>query len=331
MASTPSAAILGLGSYAPARRMPNQEFEKLIDTTDEWITTRTGIRSRRVAAPGENTSDQSVQAAKRAIADAGLTPQDLDLILVATSTPDYPFPSTACIVQEKLGLGEKKVPAYDIQAACTGFMYGLSTATAYVRSGMAKNVLMIGAETLSRIMDYQDRSVCILFGDGAGAVVVGKDNGKSPIIQDVRMGADGRGAQDIIMHGGGCVNPASKSTLDERMHYMRVNGREVFRFAVTIVVDMLKEAMETHNLKASDIGMIIPHQANIRILESASERLGLPMELFATNLAEYGNTSAASIPLAWDEVRAAGKIPAGKPIILLAFGGGVTWSWAVLK
>ena len=331
MASTPSAAIVGLGSYAPARRMPNQEFEKILDTTDEWISSRTGIRSRRVAAPGENTSDLAVQAAKKALEDAKLTPEEIDLIIVATSTPDYPFPATACIVQQKLGLGEKKVPAFDIQAACTGFMYGLSTATAYVRSEMAKNVLLIGAEALSRIMDYQDRSVCILFGDGAGAVVVGQPAANFPIIQDIKMGADGRGANDIIMHGGGCVNPASKNSIDERLHFMRVNGREVFRFAVTIVVDMLKEAMETHNLKASDIGMIIPHQANIRILESASERLGLPMELFATNLAEYGNTSAASIPLAWDEVRAAKKIPEGKPIILLAFGGGVTWSWAVLK
>ena len=333
MASQYPAAILGLGSYAPTKRLTNQDFEKTLDTTDEWITSRTGIKARHIAAPGQQTSDLCVLAAQKALEDARMKADEIDLIIVATSTPDYPFPATACILQNKLGISEKKMPAFDIAAACTGFMYALSTATAYVRGGMAKRVLVVGAEEISRIMDYQDRSVCILFGDGAGAVVVGApEAGRNQlIVDDIRMGADGRGSGDIIMHGGGCVNPATQATLDERMHYMKVNGREVFRFAVTILVDMLKEAMDVHQLKPEQIGLIIQHQANIRILESACERLGLSMDMFALNLAEYGNTSAASIPLAWDEARRDGRIPAGKPVILLAFGGGLTWSWAVLK
>lgn len=327
------ASILGTGSYVPAKKLTNQDFEKTLETTDEWITTRTGIKSRRVAAEGESTSDLCVKAAQLAMADAGVQPGEIDLIIVSTLTPDYLMPSTACVLQKKLGLSESGVPAFDINAACSGYIYALSTAKAYIQSGQAKNVLIVGAEVLSRVLNYQDRSTCILFGDGAGATVVGRhrSGGKSHKIREVNIWADGRDTESLLIPAGGTVHPATHTTVDEKMHCVKVNGKEVFRFAVSKMLGMVKEIIDRNGWKADDIGRIIPHQANYRILESACERLNLPMDLFFTNLSEYGNTSAASVPLALDEACRMGKLPAGKPVVLVAFGAGMTWASAVIE
>lgn len=333
MASDLTAAILGTGSYVPERRLTNADLEKTLNTSDEWITTRTGIKERRIAAEGEVTSDMCLKAAQLALENAGLTPDDLDLIIIATLTPDHPMPSTGCILQQKLGLGEKGVPGFDLNAACSGYLYALSCAKAHIASGMAKTVLVVGAESLSRIVDYQDRGTCILFGDGAGAAVVGLPREGRPAhrIKAVNLWADGRGGEQLIIPAGGARQPASHASVDERLHYVRVNGREVFRFGVTKMVDMIQRLMAEHSLKPEDIGLIVPHQANIRILDSATERLGLPPELFFTNLEQYGNTSGASVPLALDEAARQGRIPQGKAVLLLGFGAGLTWASALLE
>jgi 3-oxoacyl-[acyl-carrier-protein] synthase-3 len=327
------AAILGLGSYAPEKVLTNHDFTKFLDTSDEWITERTGIKRRHVVAKGESTSDLAERAGRAAIKDAGLEPKDLDFVLVATFSPDYITPATACAVQEKLGLGEVGTPACDINAACSGFLYGLATAKCYVESGLARNVLLVGAEAISRFTNYQDRTTCILFGDGAGSVVVGRAREKkqSHVIKEVRIWADGRGKGQIITPAGGSVHPPSHQSVDEHLQCIRMNGREVFKFAVGRFMDMLQEVLTTYNLKAKDIGAIVPHQANVRIIDSAVERLGLPRELFLLNIQEYGNTSSASIPLALDEAHRQGRVPAGKPVIMLAFGGGLTWGWALVE
>ncbi len=255
------------------------------------------------------------------------------MILVGTITPDYQFPSTACVLQNKLGIAKAPISAFDLCAACSGFGYGLATAQAYIGSGMAKRVLVVGAEILSRIMDYSDRSPCILFGDGAGAAVVGphRNDGPSHKILSTRMHADGSGANLLYIPAGGSALPSSPATISEKMHTLRMGGRDVFRFGVTAVISMISDAMARHNLKVEDIGAIIPHQANIRIIEAAVERLKLPMDLFVMNLHNYGNTSAASIPMALDEAHRAGRLPSGKPVILAAFGAGLTWSSTVLQ
>lgn len=336
MSALQTAAIYGTGAYAPEKILANDDFARLykLDTGDEWITTRTGIKRRHIAADNEVTSDLCVKAARNALADAQLAPQDIDMIIVGTITPDYHFPSTACILQEKLGLAERSVGAFDLSAACSGFGYGIATAQAYVGSGMCRHVLVVGAEILSRIMDYTDRATCILFGDGAGAAIVGptRTNGPSHEILSTRMHADGKGACLLSLPGGGSARPVSAASVAEKLHFLRMGaGKEVFRFGVTVVIEMLTDVMARHNLKAEDIGAIIPHQANVRIIEAAAERLKLPMDKFFMNLQEYGNTSAASIPLALNEAARAGKIPAGKPVILVAFGAGLTWSSVVLK
>ena len=328
-----SAAIYGTGAYTPAKSLTNEDFARTLDTSDEWITTRTGIKSRRIAAPEEATSDLCANAARAAIDSAGIKASDIDLIIVGTITPDYPFPSTACVLQDKLGIAEKNIGAFDLSAACSGFIYGMSTAQAYINSGMAKNVLVVGAEIISRLIDYTDRSTCILFGDGAGAVVMGptRNDGPSHEVLSTKIYADGRGAKLLHIPAGGSRRPASRVTCDEKQHYVQLDGREVFRFGVITAVDLIKDAMARHNLKKEDIGAIVPHQANIRIIESAAERLELPLDLFITNIASYGNTSAASVPIALDEASRNGRLPKGKPIIMLAFGAGLTWTSAVLQ
>ncbi|MCZ7644168.1 MAG: ketoacyl-ACP synthase III [Planctomycetota bacterium] len=326
------AALLGLGSFVPAKKLTNADFEKMLDTSDEWITSRTGIKSRHIATLEETTSDLCVPAAKAALADAGIPASEIDLVIVCTLTPDYMMPSTACVLQNKLDLSGRGVPAFDLNAACSGFLYGLSTAKAHVESGQARNVLVCGVEILSRVLDYKDRSTSILFGDGAGAAVIGRQraDGSGHAIREVNLWADGTDFQHIIIRAGGTVHPTTEKTVQENMHCVQVAGREVFRFAVTKMVEMIQSMMERHKLDASAIGKIIPHQANYRILESACERLNLPMDLFVTNLAEYGNTSAASVPLALDEAYRGGQIPKGKPVLLAAFGAGLTWASAVI-
>ncbi|MGD0094104.1 MAG: beta-ketoacyl-ACP synthase III, partial [Planctomycetota bacterium] len=323
----------GVGSYVPRETLTNEYFTRTLDTSDEWITSRTGIKERRKAAPDQATSDLCLQAARAALKDAGVTAQDLDLILVGTITPDHPTPSAACLLQQKLGLGAKPFGVFDLSAACSGFLYCLSTATAYIQAGMATRVLVVGAETLSRVVDWSDRRTCILFGDGAGAVVMGpaRADGPSHTILSTRIFADGQHARLISIPAGGSAQPATRATCDEKLHYIRLDGREVFRFGVTKAVEMIEEAMARHNLKAADVGAIIPHQANIRIIEAAIERLELPPELFITNLRSYGNTSSASVPLALDEAHRAGRLPPGKPVIMLGFGAGMTWASAVVQ
>jgi 3-oxoacyl-[acyl-carrier-protein] synthase-3 len=327
------AAIYGSGSYTPDKILSNQDFSKTLDTSDEWITTRTGIKERRIAAPGQATSDLCFEAAKRALHDAKVAAEELDLIIIGTITPDFPFPSAACILQQKLGIAGKHIPAFDLSAACSGFIYAMSVAQAFIQSGTAKRVLIVGAEVLSNIVDYTDRTTCILFGDGAGAAVMGpvRTDGPSHTVLSTRMYADGEGAMLLHVAAGGSLRPVSAATVNEKQHYIRLGGREVFRFGVTVAVDLIKEAMERHNLKAEDIGAIVPHQANIRIIESAAERLNLPLNLFVTNIERYGNTSAASVPMALDEAHRAGKLPPGKPVIMLAFGAGLTWTSAVVQ
>ncbi|HLX60973.1 MAG TPA: beta-ketoacyl-ACP synthase III [Planctomycetota bacterium] len=333
MSAVLQSAIYGTGAYVPKKVLPNEYFAKTLDTSDEWITTRTGIRRRHIAADDQATSDLCLHAAKAALDDSKVPAGELDLILVGTITPDYEFPSTACLLQDKLGLSHTHIGAFDLSAACSGFGYGLATAQAYIGSGMAKRVLVVGAEILSRLLDWSDRTTCILFGDGAGAAVVGpaRNDGASHTILSTRMHADGSRAMLLSVPAGGSARPTSAATVAEKMHYLRMGGREVFRFGVTAVIDMLSDVMERHKLSVEDIGAIIPHQANIRIIESAIERLKIPMDLFVMNLHEYGNTSAASIPMALDEASRAGRLTKGKYVILVAFGAGLTWSSTVLQ
>lgn len=328
-----SAAIYGTGSYVPRKTLSNEDFARTLDTSDEWITQRTGIKERRIAAPDQATSDLCLHAARAALKDAGVAAHDLDLIIIGTITPDYPTPSTACLVQQKLGLGDKTIPAFDLSAACSGFIYGLAIAAAQVATGMAQRVLVAGSEATSRIVDYTDRKTCVLFGDAAGAAVVGppRADGPSHLILSTSLHADGRCADLISVPAGGSARPATPETCRDKLHYLRLDGREVFRFGVLKAVEMIKDAMARHNLTPADIGAIIPHQANIRIIEAAIERLALPRELFIVNLERYGNTSSASVPLALDEAHRAGRIPKGKPVIMLAFGAGMTWASAVVQ
>ena len=333
MSALQTAAIYGTGAYVPEKILTNDDFARTLDTSDEWITTRTGIKRRHVAAQDEATSDLCLHAARLALVNSGIAAEDLDMIIVGTITPDYQFPSTACVLQDKLGLSPTKIAAFDLSAACSGFGYGLATAQAYIVSGMAKRVLVVGAEILSRIMDYKDRTTCILFGDGAGAAVVGQARAEGPShsILSTRIHADGNGAQMLYIPAGGSKLPTSAATMAENMHTLRMGGREVFRFGVMTVIDMITDAMARHNLTIDDIGAIIPHQANIRIIEAAAERLKIPMDKFVMNLHNYGNTSAASVPMALDEANRGGRLPAGKPVILAAFGAGLTWSSTVLQ
>lgn len=333
MAHDVTAAILGLGSFVPAKILSNADFEKSLDTSDEWITSRTGIKRRHIATAEQSTSDLCLPAAQAALADAGMNADAIDLILVCTLTPDYQMPSTACVLQHKLGLSGRGVAAMDLNAACSGFLYGLASAKAYVESGMAQNVLVIGVEILSRVLDYTDRSTCILFGDGAGAAVVGKhrlNDPKSHALREVKIFADGTDHQHIIIKAGGTVHPTTARTIDEKMHYVQVAGREVFRFAVTKMVEMIQGTVERHGLTIDQVGRIVPHQANYRILESACERLSIPPEKFVVNLEEYGNTSAASVPLALEEAYRGGQLEPGKKVILAAFGAGLTWASALI-
>ena len=333
MSALQTAAIYGTGAYVPEKVLTNDDFARTLDTSDEWITTRTGIKRRHIAAADQPTSELCFRAAKAALENAGVAAEELDMIVVGTITPDYQFPSTACVLQNKLGIAKSQIGAFDLSAACSGFGYGLATAQAYIASGMAKRVLVVGAEILSRIMDYTDRTTCILFGDGAGAAIVGpsRTDGPSHTILSTRIHADGSGANLLYIPAGGSALPTSAATLAEKMHTLHMGGREVFRFGVTTVIEMIVDAMERHNLKVEDIGAIIPHQANIRIIEAAIERLKMPMDLFVTNVHNYGNTSAASVPMALDEANRAGRLPAGKPVILAAFGAGLTWSSTVLQ
>lgn len=321
--------IAGTGSYLPEKRLTNFDLEKMVETTDEWIVQRTGMHERRVAADDQATSDLALEASKRAIESAGLTPQDIDMIMVGTITPDTVFPSTACILQHKLGA--RMVPAFDLAAACSGFIYALSMARTQVASGAMDNILVVGAEVLTRVTDYQDRGSCILFGDGAGAAVLTPATDDVSYIVDTHMAADGSGGEMLILPAGGSRHPATHETVDRRMHYMVINGRAVFKEAVATIVRLVDESLERCHLQRSDIKMVIPHQMNARIIESAAKRLDIPMEKIFINLDKYGNTSAATIPIALDEAARQGVIERGDLIALVTFGGGLTWGSSLIR
>jgi len=321
--------IRGTGHAVPPRVMTNADFEAFLDTSDEWIQTRSGIRERRIAAADENTLTLATNAAQEAMTNANLSPQDIDLIVVATCTPVTPLPATACQLQHALGCGT--VPAFDLQAACSGFVYGLVTSAYLMQSKQYKNCLVVGAETMSRITDFEDRSTCVLLGDAAGAAILTQADNKLSGLYDHALGADGGGAQLIWVPAGGSAEPASTKTVNERLHYMRMKGREVYKFAVTRMQEVVVSALERAGINAEELALVIPHQSNLRIMESAREKLGLPPEKMVVNIDRYGNTSAASIPLALDEAWRDKRIKRGDWVLLAGFGAGLTWGSALLR
>ena len=323
-----SSVINGVGSYVPTNVVDNFELSKKVDTSDEWITTRTGIRARRIASKEEATSDIALQAAKAALVDSNLKPQDIDLVIIATITPDMAFPSTACLLQDKLGI--PKVACFDIEAACSGFLYALDIADGMLSSKRYKNALVVGAEKLSSIMDWEDRTTCVLFGDGAGAAVV-SSGGNGTKILGFKSGADGSNPSLLHQPAGGSLNPASEKSLSDRGHFLKMNGREIFKSAVRVMERAARDLLLEHGLKEGDIDHVIPHQANARIVESLSQRLAIPLDKFFCNLDKYGNTSAASIPIAFDEARKASIFKEGQLGLMVAFGAGLTWSAVLVR
>ena len=321
------AGIVGVGSYVPKNIISNFDLEKIMDTSDEWIKTRTGIRERRIVDENEATSDLATKAALNAIKDANLTPEDIDLIIVATITPDMIFPSTACLVQANIKA--TKAACFDLEAACSGFIYGITVAKQFIESDTYKHVLVIGAEALSRILDYEDRSTAILFGDGAGAVVMGPVSEGG--VLSTSLGSDGNGKDYLNIPAGGSKTPASEDSIKNRLHFIKMAGNDVFKFAVRIMQDASVECIESANLEIQDIDYLIPHQANIRIIEASAKRLKLSMNKVYVNLDKYGNMSAASIPVALDEAYREGKIKKGDNIVLVGFGGGLTWGASVVR
>lgn len=319
--------IIGTGSYVPEKVLTNQDLEKMVETSDEWIVTRTGMKERRIARNDEFTSDMGVEAAKRALEAAKLDPQAIDLVLVATLTPDYIFPSTACLIQDRLGA--TKAAAFDIQAACTGYLYALSVAKAFVESGMYKNVLIIASEKLSSITNYKDRNTCILFGDGAAAAVISSE-GTGLIIRDVNLGADGQQAELLMLPAGGARMPASEKTLACDLHYIKMDGKEVFKHAVRRMESAAKKSLDRAGLKEEEISWLVPHQANMRIIEALAKRFQVPLEKVFLTIHKYGNTSASSLGIALDELLREHPHKKDDNILLAAFGGGLTWGAAVL-
>ncbi|MEC0229324.1 beta-ketoacyl-ACP synthase III [Paenibacillus alba] len=319
--------VLGTGKYVPERILTNQELETMVETNDEWIVSRTGIRERRIAAEGQATSDLCYEASLLAMASAGITADQLDLIIVATITPDMSFPSTACVLQEKLGA--KKAAAFDLSAACSGFVYGLANASNFIATGTYKYALVIGADCLSRITDYTDRNTCILFGDGAGAVVIGEVP-EHRGFKSFELGADGTGGPLLKIEGGGSRNPASQNSIDQRLHYIYMAGAEVFKFAVRIMGNAADEALRKAGWEKADIDLLVPHQANMRIIQASLNRLELTDDKCMINLDKYGNMSAASIPVALAEAAEQGRLNEGDRIVLVGFGGGLTWGASAL-
>lgn len=319
--------ILGTGYYVPEKIITNFDLEKIVETSDEWIKTRTGIEQRRKARDDEYTSDMGVKAAENAIKNANLKKEDIDLVITATITGDYPWPSTATIIANKLGLSD--VPAFDISAACSGFIYGLKLADSLIKSGDFKNILLVASEKLSAITDWTDRNTCVLLGDGAGAVIIGRSE-TGEILSTV-IHSDGSKLELLYQPGGGCVNPASEETVKNRLHYLKMNGADIFKLAVEKMPEVLEKALIKANIKPEQIDFVIFHQANIRIINNIAKRFGWPAEKNIVNIQKYGNTSAATIPIALAEAIEQGRIKKGNLIALSAFGAGLTWAGAVLK
>lgn len=321
------ARITGLGSYLPEKILSNQDLEKMVETSDEWIVSRTGMRERRIARDDEFSSDMGSEAARIALEKAAILPADLDLILVATMTPDYVSPSTAALIQASLKAS--KAAAVDLQAACTGYLYALSMAKAYVESGMARHVLVVATEKMSSIIDYTDRNTCVLFGDGASAAVV-SCQGRGLAIDTISLGADGELAQLVAIPAGGSRAPASHETVDGRQHYFKMNGKEVFKHAVRRMAAAAKNCLEVSHLAIKDVNWIVPHQANIRIIEAIASQLDFPLDKVYRTLHKYGNTSGSSVAIALEELCRVEGLKKGERCLLVAFGGGLTWGAALL-
>lgn len=319
--------IAGLGSYVPEKVLTNFDLEKMVETTDEWIRTRTGIQERRVAAKGQSSSDLGVEAARKALEAAGITPLDLGLIVVATITPDMLFPSTACMIQQKLGA---RCGAFDLAAACSGFPYALSVAEAFVKSGQHEHVLVVGTEVLSGFIDWSDRSTCVLFGDGAGAAVVSRSRNGNSIIASY-LGSDGSQGNILKIPGGGSAHPTTAETLAQGLHFLKMEGSEVFKVAVRTMDLAVREVVKRGGIEVADIDWLIPHQANMRILNAVSERLQIPLEKIVVNVDRYGNMSSASTVVAFDEAVRSGRVKTGDKIVLVAFGGGLTWASTLIE
>ncbi len=323
------AALKSIGAYVPKKVLTNKDFEKMVDTSDEWIRKRTGIEKRHIAAEDESTSDLAAKACEAAIVRSGLDKSEIDAIICATISPDYLcMPSTACLIADKIGI--KNVPSFDISAACSGFVYALAIAKSFIESKMFKNVLIVGAEKLSSIVDYTDRTTCVLFGDGAGAAVISATDKKEEAIIDVKISSDGTYQDFLITPGCGSKNPCSKEVLENRLNYIKMKGNETFKLAVKTLTNDVLEIMKENGLKSEDIDYFIPHQANYRIIEAVRSKMNFPKEKTVLTVAKYGNTSAASIPMAMNEWYESGKLKKGDLMLLDTFGGGLTWGSALV-
>lgn len=328
--STIRAKILGTGSALPTKVLSNKDFEHMVDTTDEWIVTRTGIRERRIAEPEEATSDYVARACERALEAAGVPASEVEMILCATVTPDMMFPATANLVQD--AIGAKNAASFDLSAACSGFLYGMSLGASLIESGRYRYVLVAAGDLLSRITDYEDRSTCVLFGDGAGAVLLGPTTpGEAAGLLSFSLGSDGSGGKYLQMPGGGSRRPATHESVDERLHFLKMQGSETFKFAVNAMVDSTEKVLGQLGMTNEDIDLLVPHQANIRIIDAASRRFGLRSEQVAVTIHKYGNTSASSIPIAFDEAVREGRAKAGDLVVLVGFGGGLTWGSVAIR
>lgn len=322
-----SVRILGTGTSIPSRVLSNKELENLVDTTDEWITTRTGIKERRIIEDGKACSDIASEAALNAIKSSSIDPLNIDVIVLATITPDYIFPSTACLIQTKIGAN--KAYCFDISAGCSGFLYGVQIAKGMIESGQAETILVVGAEVLSKVTDYQDRGTCILFGDGAGAVILQKSDRDG--IMSIYLGSNGEAWDLLYMPGGGSRNPASPESIENRLHFLKMNGKEVFKVAVKSMGDASVEAINKAGITSDKIDLFIAHQANLRIMDAVRRRINLPEEKVFMNIQKYGNTSAASVPIALDEAVKEGRIKEGDYILFSVFGAGFTWGASVIR
>ena len=323
------ASFISIGAYVPKKVLTNQMLEKMVDTTDEWIKKRTGIDTRYIAEPEEYTSDMGAKASLQAIERSGLSKEDIDLVLCATVTPDYfNMPSTACIISDKLGI--RNVQAFDISAACSGFVYLLSIAKAFIESGMKKNVLIVGSEKFSSIMDYSDRGTCILFGDGAGAAIISATSNKEKAIIDIHASADGSYADFLITPAPGCVNPVSQKVIDEGLNFVKMKGNETFKLAVKTLTKDVKHILAKNNINSEDIPHFIPHQANYRIIKAVGDALKFKEEQVVLTVHKYGNTSAASIPMAINDIYESGRLKEDELMLLDTFGGGLTWASALV-
>ena len=323
-----AAGIIGIGCYLPEKKLTNQDLEKMVDTSDAWITERTGIKTRHIAAPDQATSDLAYEAAVRALADADTKPEELDLIIVATESPDYKYPSTACLLQARLGA--KNAAAFDLSAGCSGFVYGLGIGSQSIVSGLYKKILLVGAETLSRITDWTDRNTCVLFGDGAGAAVLGRvEEGYGVLSLD--LGADGSGGSHLIQPAGGSRKPTTHETVDAHEHLIHMDGQDVFKFAARRMPYACRKVLQKAGMTIDDVALLVPHQANLRIIDNAIDRLKIDRDRVWINIDKHGNLSAACVPVCLTEAQEAGRLKKGDNVIMVAFGAGLTWAGALVK